>query len=186
MTAAALSLCLLTLAGTSRALTGWLPLLWTGRASRQRFWSMVPLAALAHVAALILWGFSAALLLRWRLGASLEVPEVIRVVGVASTPMLLAWLGLFPFLGGIVGRLLVVLSFVLMVLGLADESNVGLAPALAASTPGGAVLLSVLALLGRPAYSARQPIPAAGRRELPGDAAGNGSKAPYPGRWLVY
>jgi protein-S-isoprenylcysteine O-methyltransferase Ste14 len=95
VTAAALSLCLLTLAGTSRALTGWLPLLWTGRASRRRFWSMVPLAALAHLAALLLWGLSAALVLRWRLGASLEVPEVIRVVAVASTPMLLAWLGLF-------------------------------------------------------------------------------------------
>jgi hypothetical protein len=186
VTAAALSLCLLTLAGTSRALTGWLPLLWTGRASRRRFWSIVPLAALAHVAALLLWGLSAAVVLRWRLGASLEVPEVIRVVAVASTPMLLAWLGLFPFLGGILGRLLVVLSFALMVLGLADESNVGLVPALAATAPGGVVLLSVLALLARPAYSARQPIPTAGAGELAGDGAGHGSTAAYTGRWLVY
>ena len=181
---------LLLLAGTSRALTGWLPLLWTGRVWRRRFWSMVVLAALSHVAALLLWGVSAALLLRWRLGGSLEVSEVIRVVGVASTPLLLSWLGLFPFLGSLISRLLIGLSFVLMVVGLADESNASIVPALAATAPGGVVLLAVLSLLGRPAYSARQPVPA--RAHMPvrsapfGGEAGGVRTERSPSRWLVY
>ena len=181
---------LLLLAGTSRALTGRLPLLWTGRASRRRFWSMVVLAALGHVAALLLWGVSAALLLRWRLGTSLDVTEVIRVVAVASTPMLLAWLGLFPFLGSLISRLLVALSVVLMVVGLADESSAGLVPALAAAAPGAVVLLSALALMGRPAYSARQPAPAPASvpvhtRPLDEEALRVRSDR-SPSRWLVY
>ena len=188
MTAAALFSCLLVLAGTLRALTGWLPLLWTGRASRRHFRSMVVLAALSHVAALVLWSASAALLLGWRLGRSLDAVEIIRVVGVASTPMLLAWLGLFPFLGSLVSRLLVALSFVLMVVGLADESNAGLVPAMAATAPGAVVLLAVLALLGRPAYSALQPAAAPGHVPVRAGPFGDDTvrSGRSPSRWLVY
>jgi hypothetical protein len=179
-------LCVLALAGASRALMGALPLLWTGRTSPRGFWSLLVLGGAGLAAVWLAWGLSAAWVLRL-LGASLGPAEAIGVVAVATAPMLLALVGLFPFVGGIAYRVLVALNLGLMVLGLAAEAHVGLGPALVAAAPGAVLLLLLLALLGRLTYSARQPSTGPDRPPSTGATpAREPGAGPAAGSYLVY
>ena len=134
-------------------------------------------------------GVSAAWLLDRLTGARLGLEDAITIVAVACVPMLAAWAALFPFVGAIVNRLLVGLTVVLLVAGLAGAAHAGLGQALLAAAPGGVVVLVATALLGRRAYSARQPATGADGRDgsdepdVGGDVPG---VAPPLGDFLVY